>query len=166
MLLPSFDASPSLSQAEGAIFAPKSDFLTDTELPIAAKQQEPAQHELAGAYPLQHSDPQVLIDHQSFVSDGATPEKSVEHNQESSLMIPKLEPQRHLALALENPDASPLKSPNLNTESEALTDLPVTSGSTSTESPAEHSNSQASSPLTSVVDMLSDPEDEDLVIVS
>ncbi|KFY03053.1 hypothetical protein O988_01724 [Pseudogymnoascus sp. VKM F-3808] len=166
MLPPSFDASPSLSQAERAIFAPKSDFLTDTELPIAAKQQESAQHELAGAYPLQHSDPQVLTDLQNFVSDDATPEKSVEHKPESGLIIQRLEPQTHLALAPENPGASPLKSLNLSTEPEAPTDLPATSGSTSTESLAEHSNSQTSSPLTSVVDMLSDPEDADLVIVS
>jgi hypothetical protein len=166
ILHPSFDASSSLPEAEGAIFAPKSDFPTDTELPIATKLQEPAQHELAGAYPLQHSDPQVPIDLQNSVSDDATPEKSVEYKPESGLMIQRLEPQTHLALAPENPDASPLKALNLSTEPEAPTDLPATSGSTSTESPAEHSNSQTSSPLTSVVDMLSDPEDADLVIVS
>ncbi|KFX89288.1 hypothetical protein V490_07111 [Pseudogymnoascus sp. VKM F-3557] len=166
ILRPSPDASRSLPEAEGAIFAPKSDFPTDTELPIAAKQQESAQRELAGAYPLQPSDPQVLTDLQNFVSDDATPETSVEHRPESGLMIQRLEPQTHLALAPQNPDASPLKALNLSTEPEAPTNLPATSGSTSTESPAERSNSQTSSPLTSVVDMLSDPEDADLVIVS
>lgn len=153
ILPPSFDAPPSLPQEDGVINAHETDLPINTELPVAAKRQELAQ-------PLQYTDPQVLIDLQSFISHEATPEQSVEHKpQVNGLMIPKPEPQSLPASGQENPDAPAFKLLNLPT------DMPATNGSTSTESPREHSSSH-SSPLTPIGDGFSDPEDADLSIVS
>ena len=166
ILPPLFYAPPSLSQAEGAISAPKTDLPTTRELSIAAEPQEPVQQELPMAYPPQYADPQVLIDLQSFISHEATPEQSVEHKPEANgPMIPKLEPQSLPASDQENPDASALKLLNLPTKPEVVADMPATNGSTTTESPREHSSSH-SSPLTAIGDGFPDPEDADLSIVS
>ncbi|KFZ22902.1 hypothetical protein V502_02615 [Pseudogymnoascus sp. VKM F-4520 (FW-2644)] len=166
ILPPLFYATPSLPQAEGAISAPKTDLPTTRELPIAAEQQEPVQQELPVAYPPQYADPQVLIDLQSFISHEATPEQSVEHKPETNgPMILKLEPQSLPASGQENPDASALKLLNLPAEPEVVADMPATNGSTSTESPREHSSSH-SSPLTAIGDGFPDPEDVDLSMVS
>ncbi|OBT85490.1 hypothetical protein VE02_07341 [Pseudogymnoascus sp. 03VT05] len=133
------------------------------EMDKSASQQESAQHELAAAYQIQNADPQVLIDLQSFVSQEATPEPSVEHKLEANgFIIPKPEPQTFPAFAKD--DVSSSNSLNLNAEPEAVADLPVTNGSTTTESSTENSNSHTSSPLTAIDDGFSDRENVDLVI--
>ncbi|OBT72959.1 hypothetical protein VF21_08474 [Pseudogymnoascus sp. 05NY08] len=160
---PLFDAPPGLPQENTIIHARQSHLSITAELPIAAKPQESAQHELAAAYPVQNADPQVLIDLQSFVSQEATPEPSVEHKLEANgFMISKPEPQPFPAFAQD--DAASSKPLNPNTEPEAIADLPTTNGSTTTESSTENSNSHTSSPLTAIDDGFSDHENVDLVI--
>ncbi|OBT66152.1 hypothetical protein VE03_05078 [Pseudogymnoascus sp. 23342-1-I1] len=145
-------------QEDGVIYARRVDLPITTEIPIAAKPQEPVQQELAMDYPLQHADPQVLIDLQGFMSHEATPERAVEHKPEANgLIIPKPEPQTLPTLAQESADASSLKPLDINTELRAV-DLAATNGSTTTESHTEHSISHTSSPLTAAGDEFSDPE--------
>jgi hypothetical protein len=155
---PMFDAPPGLPQENTIIHARNTDLSITVELPVAGKQQELAQHEPAAAYPLQDADPQVLVDLQSYKSHEAIPEPSVEHKLEANgFMVSKP--------AFAKNDASSSNSLNLNTEPEAVSDLPVTNGSTTTESSAEHSNSHTSSPLTALDDGFSDRENADLFIL-
>ncbi|KFY22619.1 hypothetical protein V493_06467 [Pseudogymnoascus sp. VKM F-4281 (FW-2241)] len=157
ILPPPFGASPGLLQDEGAIYAPKTNLRTTTKPPIAAEPQESTQQELAMEFPLQHTDPEVLIDLQSVVSQEASPEQSIEHKSEANgLLIPKLDPQTRPALTEDNADV-PLKPLNTHTEPEAVPEPPVTNRSTTPES-LEH-NPPISSPLTAISDGFSDRED-------
>ncbi|ELR08621.1 hypothetical protein VC83_02250 [Pseudogymnoascus destructans] len=163
ILPPLFNTPPSLPQENTIIHARKTNLSITAELPIAAEPQELAQHELAGAYPLQYADPQVLIDLQSFQSHEATPEPSVEHKLEANgFMVSKPEPQTFPAFTQD--DAVSSKYLNPDTKPEAAADVPTTNGSTTTESSTEHSNSHTSSPLTALDDGFSDRENADLFI--
>ncbi|KFY77674.1 hypothetical protein V499_03021 [Pseudogymnoascus sp. VKM F-103] len=165
ILPPLFDAPPGLPQENTIIHAHNTDLSITVELPVISKQQELAQHEPAAYYPLQYADPQVLVDLQSYKSHEATPEPSVEHKPEANgFMVSKPKPQTFPAFAQD--DAAFSNSLNLNTGPEAVADLPVTNGSTTTESSSEHSNSHShtSSPLTALDDGFSDRENVDLLI--
>jgi hypothetical protein len=161
ILPPLFDTPPGLSQENTIIHARKTRPPITTESPIAAEQQELAQHEPAAAYPLQDADPQVLVDLQSYKSHEATPEPSLGHKPEANaFIVSKPEPQTFPAFAASS------SSLNLNTEPEAVADTSATNGSTTTESSTEHSNSHShtSSPLTALDDGFSDRENVDLLI--
>ncbi|KFY22112.1 hypothetical protein V491_02885 [Pseudogymnoascus sp. VKM F-3775] len=164
VLLPSFGTPPQLAQAEVAMYESKTDLTT--ELPAATKPQELVQTELTMSYPLQHADPQVLIDLQNFVSHEVTPEQQVENKPKvNGFMMPKLEPQTLPTFVQENADVPALKSHSLNTKPEAAADLPTTDVSTTTESSGEHTNAH-SSPLSEISDGLLSPEDADPFILS